>query len=192
MKRNLELLKRRKEFIMNYFKDNSKKLTSIVINELQEILFISEKTIYNIISEESDEYGRKKAKENVKQCKPMETIIIVNVNELLQKIEACEKKLKEVASSKLSPGEKEQHVIYFQTKIKSYNERLKKLIKNNNALLNISEDNCKEVKTKVFDFKDEDDTNGFMIKAKDAFDAYDLAQKQFGPYVNNMICKQRT
>ena len=66
MRRRLELLKKRKIFITNYFKENQDKLHYEIIDELVEQLFISEKTIYNIISLDSDEFGRRKPKKKIK------------------------------------------------------------------------------------------------------------------------------
>ncbi|WP_156168374.1 hypothetical protein [Kordia zhangzhouensis] len=51
MKRSKELLDKRKEFIHNYVEDNSTKQMKVIINELVNRLFISEKTIYNILKQ---------------------------------------------------------------------------------------------------------------------------------------------
>lgn len=51
MKRSKELLDKRKQFVQNYVKDNSAKQMKVIINELVEQLFISEKTIYNILKQ---------------------------------------------------------------------------------------------------------------------------------------------
>lgn len=51
MKRSKELLDKRKQFVQNYVKDNSTKQMKVIINELVEQLFISEKTIYNILKQ---------------------------------------------------------------------------------------------------------------------------------------------
>lgn len=51
MKRNKTLLDRRKEFIHTYVEDNSTKQMKVIINELVDKLFISEKTIYNILKQ---------------------------------------------------------------------------------------------------------------------------------------------
>ncbi|AXG68886.1 hypothetical protein KORDIASMS9_01104 [Kordia sp. SMS9] len=51
MKRSKELLDRRKKFIHNYVEDNSAKQMKVIINELVDKLFISEKTIYNILKQ---------------------------------------------------------------------------------------------------------------------------------------------
>lgn len=51
MKRSKELLDKRKQFIHNYVEDNSAKQMKVIINELVDRLFISEKTIYNILKQ---------------------------------------------------------------------------------------------------------------------------------------------
>ena len=51
MKRSKELLDKRKTFIHNYVEDNSAKQMKVIINELVNKLFISEKTIYNILKQ---------------------------------------------------------------------------------------------------------------------------------------------
>ncbi len=49
MQRSKLLLEKRKEFIHNYVKNNSDKQMKIIVSELVERLFISEKTIFNIL-----------------------------------------------------------------------------------------------------------------------------------------------
>jgi len=51
MKRSKTLLDKRKTFIHNYVEDNSAKQMKVIINELVNKLFISEKTIYNILKQ---------------------------------------------------------------------------------------------------------------------------------------------
>lgn len=51
MKRSKELLDKRKKFIHSYVEDNSTKQMKVIINELVDRLFISEKTIYNILKQ---------------------------------------------------------------------------------------------------------------------------------------------
>jgi hypothetical protein len=51
MKRSKELLSKRKQFVQKYVEDNSTKQMKVIINELVEQLFISEKTIYNILKQ---------------------------------------------------------------------------------------------------------------------------------------------
>jgi len=51
MKRNKLLLEKRKTYVHEYVKRNSKKQMKVIINELVEHLFISEKTIYNILKQ---------------------------------------------------------------------------------------------------------------------------------------------
>ncbi len=117
---------------------------------------------------------------------------IINVNELIQKIEKGEAKIKEIDASNLTPGEKQQLKYYHQSKNERYNESLGKLIKENNAILNFPEHEPTEVKAKVFEFYNEDGDFGFMIQSDNAINAYQLAENQFGPQVNDMTCKQRT
>lgn len=49
MRRDNDLLKRRKEFILDYLKKNEHKQMKVVIMELSEMLFISSRTIYKVI-----------------------------------------------------------------------------------------------------------------------------------------------
>ncbi|WP_155995196.1 hypothetical protein [Tenacibaculum ovolyticum] len=51
MKRNLNLIRKRKEFVEYYVDSNQHKQMKLVVSELSERLFLSERTIYNIISE---------------------------------------------------------------------------------------------------------------------------------------------
>lgn len=51
MKRSKLLLEKRKTYVQEYVKSNSQKQMKVIINELVEHLFISEKTIYNILKQ---------------------------------------------------------------------------------------------------------------------------------------------
>ena len=51
MQRSKHLLEKRKVFVHNYVKENSEKQMKTIIAELTERLFISERTIFNILSE---------------------------------------------------------------------------------------------------------------------------------------------
>lgn len=48
MNRNQELLEKRRVFVREYIDNNSHKQTKVIISELSEMLFLSERTIYNI------------------------------------------------------------------------------------------------------------------------------------------------
>ena len=49
MQRNKQLLEKRKNFVHDYVKNNSEKQMKIIVSELTERLFISERTIFNIL-----------------------------------------------------------------------------------------------------------------------------------------------
>ncbi|CAM1355935.1 hypothetical protein [Tenacibaculum halocynthiae] len=51
MRRNLNLTKKRKEFVQYYIDSNQQKQMKLIVSELSERLFLSERTIYNIINE---------------------------------------------------------------------------------------------------------------------------------------------
>lgn len=51
MKRDKVLLERRSEFVMNYLKENSAKRINVIIKELSDILFLTERTIYTIMEQ---------------------------------------------------------------------------------------------------------------------------------------------
>ncbi len=53
MKRSKLLLMKRKKFINEYVAQNNTKQMKVVVAELSEKLFISERTIYNILNETS-------------------------------------------------------------------------------------------------------------------------------------------
>lgn len=64
MKRSKELLEKRKDFVIEYVKRNQSKQMKVIVTELTEMLFLSERTIYNIIlqaqqvGEQFSEYRR--------------------------------------------------------------------------------------------------------------------------------------
>ncbi len=49
MKRSKELVEKRKDFVIEYVKRNQNKQMKVIVTELTEMLFLSERTIYNII-----------------------------------------------------------------------------------------------------------------------------------------------
>ncbi|WP_415327975.1 hypothetical protein [Chryseobacterium sp. MMS23-Vi53] len=49
MKRSKELVEKRKDFVLEYVKRNQNKQMKVIVNELTEMLFLSERTIYNIL-----------------------------------------------------------------------------------------------------------------------------------------------
>lgn len=49
MKRSKELTEKRKDFVNDYIKRNQDKQMKVIVTELTEMLFLSERTIYNII-----------------------------------------------------------------------------------------------------------------------------------------------
>jgi len=51
MKRSKELVEKRKNFVIEYVKSNQSKQMKVIVTELTEMLFLSERTIYNIILE---------------------------------------------------------------------------------------------------------------------------------------------
>lgn len=51
MQRSKLLLEKRKQFVKHYVEENSEKQMKVIIEELIERLFISEKTIYNILKD---------------------------------------------------------------------------------------------------------------------------------------------
>lgn len=53
MKRSRALLEKRNLFVLNYLNTNQQKPITLIVHELTEKLFLSEKTIYNIIRETS-------------------------------------------------------------------------------------------------------------------------------------------
>jgi hypothetical protein len=53
MRRSQELIKKRKEFITKYVTHNQSKQMKVIVTELTELLFLSERTIYNILTEDN-------------------------------------------------------------------------------------------------------------------------------------------
>ncbi len=51
MKRSKELLKMRRRFVNDYVAQNGHKQMKVIVAELSEKLFVSERTIYNILNE---------------------------------------------------------------------------------------------------------------------------------------------
>ncbi len=51
MKRNYQLLEKRRKFVQNYVSNNQDRQMKQVVAELSEQLFLSERTIYNIINQ---------------------------------------------------------------------------------------------------------------------------------------------
>ena len=51
MRRSKELLERRKKFIQEYVENNSEKPMKVIVLELVDKLFISERTIWGILKE---------------------------------------------------------------------------------------------------------------------------------------------
>lgn len=49
MKRSKELTEKRRDFVNDYVKRNQDKQMKVIVTELTEMLFLSERTIYNII-----------------------------------------------------------------------------------------------------------------------------------------------
>lgn len=49
MKRSKELVEKRKDFVIDYVKRNQDKQMKVIVTELTEMLFLSERTIYNIL-----------------------------------------------------------------------------------------------------------------------------------------------
>lgn len=49
MKRSKELIEKRKDFVNEYVRRNQNKQMKVIVTELTEMLFLSERTIYNII-----------------------------------------------------------------------------------------------------------------------------------------------
>ncbi|UUC46532.1 hypothetical protein [Flavobacterium cerinum] len=56
MRRSKELIEKRKEFVTNYVTHNQSKQMKVIVNELTEMLFLSERTIYNILTDDENDY----------------------------------------------------------------------------------------------------------------------------------------
>ena len=77
---------------------------------------------------------------------------LVNVGDLIYKIEKMEAKIANVPSMKLSLGEKAQLKSYYQNKLDSYNKRLLEKVKTNKmALLNLTVKDPEIVQTQIND-----------------------------------------
>ncbi|KAF2337979.1 MULTISPECIES: hypothetical protein [Flavobacterium] len=51
MKRSRTLLDKRRDYVMNYINSNQAKQMKVVVAELSDTLFLTERTIYTIINE---------------------------------------------------------------------------------------------------------------------------------------------
>ena len=51
MKRSKELLRMRRQFVNDHVAKNGHKQMKVIVSELSEKLFVSERTIYNILNE---------------------------------------------------------------------------------------------------------------------------------------------
>jgi hypothetical protein len=51
MKRSKTLLAKRRDFVINYLNRNQAKQMKVVVSELSDALFLTERTIYTIINE---------------------------------------------------------------------------------------------------------------------------------------------
>ena len=51
MKRSRTLLDKRREYVINYLNRNQAKRMKVVVSELSDTLFLTERTIYTIINE---------------------------------------------------------------------------------------------------------------------------------------------
>ncbi|KAF2515232.1 hypothetical protein [Flavobacterium foetidum] len=51
MKRSRTLLEKRRDYVLNYINTNQAKQMKVVVAELSDSLFLTERTIYTIISE---------------------------------------------------------------------------------------------------------------------------------------------
>lgn len=56
MRRSKELIEKRKEFVTNYVNHNQSKQMKVIVTELTELLFLSERTIYNILIDDRNDY----------------------------------------------------------------------------------------------------------------------------------------
>ena len=52
MKRNMELLEKRRRYVQGYVNTNQHKQIKVVVAELSEQLFLSERTIYSILNQQ--------------------------------------------------------------------------------------------------------------------------------------------
>ncbi|MEP0263806.1 hypothetical protein [Dokdonia sp.] len=51
MRRSNKLLEKRRAFVLDYVQENQQKQMKVIVNELSEKLFVTERTIYTIINE---------------------------------------------------------------------------------------------------------------------------------------------
>ncbi|WP_166921996.1 hypothetical protein [Flavobacterium poyangense] len=51
MKRSRTLLDKRRDYVINYLNNNQAKQMKVVVSELSDTLFLTERTIYTIINE---------------------------------------------------------------------------------------------------------------------------------------------
>lgn len=51
MRRSNKLLEKRRAFVLEYVQENQQKQMKVIVNELSEKLFVTERTIYTIINE---------------------------------------------------------------------------------------------------------------------------------------------
>ncbi|WP_299212765.1 hypothetical protein [uncultured Dokdonia sp.] len=51
MRRSNKLLEKRRLFVLDYIQENQEKQMKVIVNELSEKLFVTERTIYTIIQE---------------------------------------------------------------------------------------------------------------------------------------------
>lgn len=51
MRRSNKLLEKRRIFVLDYIQENQQKQMKVIVNELSEKLFVTERTIYTIINE---------------------------------------------------------------------------------------------------------------------------------------------
>ena len=56
MRRSKTLIEKRKEFVTSYVTHNQSKQMKVIVTELTELLFLSERTIYNILTDNRDDY----------------------------------------------------------------------------------------------------------------------------------------
>lgn len=58
MKRSRTLLDKRRDYVMNYINSNQAKQMKVVVAELSDTLFLTERTIYTIINEGLNTEGK--------------------------------------------------------------------------------------------------------------------------------------
>ncbi|WP_299767953.1 hypothetical protein [uncultured Dokdonia sp.] len=51
MRRSNKLLEKRRAFVLEYIQENQEKQMKVIVSELSEKLFVTERTIYTIINE---------------------------------------------------------------------------------------------------------------------------------------------